>query len=222
MAFLDSISPFTKQLIISIPQDDVPKAKIHLLEKSALSWETKYIFDAVIGRNGLAKGTGLLSSVYKNKKVEGDHCAPAGVFSIGPAFGYAAEAKFDWHYLSLNQSHLAVDDSDSEYYNKIINLSYFSGRKDWSSSERMLREDGLYKWGLVINHNFPGSISQNGSCIYLHIWRNENNGTQGCTAMSEENIWKILYWLSPEAIPLFIQGESAWVNLILPDLGAMD
>src|SRR3954469_24799794 len=49
-----------------------------------------------IGKSGLAWGRGL-HSIPQNarEKHEGDGCAPAGVFAIGPAFGYATRAPVD-------------------------------------------------------------------------------------------------------------------------------
>jgi D-alanyl-D-alanine dipeptidase len=166
----------------------------------------------VLGKKGLAWGIGFLPLPLAEgpRKKEGDNKAPAGIFRLGPAFGYAAGDRARWiklPYLHLTKSVEGVDDPRSRYYNQLVDRSKIA-RVDWQTSEKMLRSDELYKWGLVVAHNSsarPGG----GSCIFMHIWRNSSAATAGCTAMPEQNLVNVLRWLDPGARPILIQMPLA-------------
>ena len=64
--------------------------------------------------------------------------------------------------------------------------------------------DGLYRWGIVVGHN-PANQPGAGSCIFIHLWRGPGQPTAGCTAMSEENLPRILAWLDPALDPRLVQ-----------------
>ena len=80
------------------------------------------------------------------------------------------------------------------------------------SYEKMRRDDNLYKYGIVIEYNTNPVIKGYGSAIFFHVWGGENITTEGCVAVSEENIIKILEWLNPKAEPLIIMGieDTTW------------
>jgi L,D-peptidoglycan transpeptidase YkuD (ErfK/YbiS/YcfS/YnhG family) len=139
-------------------------------------------------------------------KIEGDNKAPAGIFRLGTAFGYAPGRAARWvklPYLPLTKQIEGVDDSHSRYYNRLTDRSKVA-RIDWRSSEKMLRGDDLYKWGVVVAHN-PNAVPRAGSCIFLHVWKNSSTSTTGCTAMAESDLVKLLRWLDPEARPVLVQ-----------------
>ena len=161
----------------------------------------------VLGKAGLAWGVGLHSISDSNcpRKVEGDRKSPAGLFSLGSAFGFpccAMMTHLQIEYLHIDEYTEAVDDPKSRYYNCIVNRKEVPC--DWRSSEKM-SEIPLYAIGLVINHNFPNPRADAGSAIFMHIWRRERSGTLGCTAMSQENLAKILCWLERNKNPLLLQ-----------------
>jgi D-alanyl-D-alanine dipeptidase len=158
------------------------------------------------------------------RKKEGDNKAPAGIFHLGPAFGYAAAERASWiklRYVALTKSTEGVDDPRSRYYNQLVDRSKIA-QVDWKTSEKMLRADDLYKWGVVVAHNSSATPGA-GSCIFLHIWRNSSAATAGCTAMPEQNLVKLLHWLDPAAHPILIQMprqnyEALRAELKLPTL----
>jgi D-alanyl-D-alanine dipeptidase len=158
----------------------------------------------VIGKNGLSWGIGLhpMNSELSYKK-EGDGKSPAGIFSLGCAFGFAPHLKhLKIDYLPLNEFIEAVDDPLSSYYNSIVDRREVT--PDWQSSEKMFQEP-LYQVGLTVHHNFPHPKAYRGSAIFLHIWQNEHSGTAGCTAMSLENLNTVLSWLDPNKHPVLVQ-----------------
>src|SRR2546423_158596 len=160
----------------------------------------------VLGKKGLAWGPGLVDFNGAARKVEGDNKAPAGIFRLGPAFGYAPKSAVPWiklSYVPLTKSTEGIDDPRSRYYNKLVDRTKVA-RVDWRSSEQMLRADNLYKWGVFVAHNPPAAPGA-GSCIFLHVWRNSSAATAGCTAMPEHDLVNLLRWLDPVARPILVQ-----------------
>jgi zinc D-Ala-D-Ala dipeptidase len=171
----------------------------------------------VVGRNGLGWGAGLVDAgaAAGPRKKEGDGKAPAGVFRLGSAFGFAPKraAWLRLPYIPLTSSVECVDDTASRRYNLIVDR-VAAGDVDWNSSERMRAVEG-YRWGLVVRHNAAPTVAGRGSCIFLHIWAGPESGTAGCTAMEEESLTKLLRWLDPKKSPLLVQlpeGEYARLN----------
>jgi L,D-peptidoglycan transpeptidase YkuD (ErfK/YbiS/YcfS/YnhG family) len=162
------------------------------------------------GKNGLAWGRGLHTAIPDGEsyKVEGDGKAPEGIFRLSRAFGtnpQGLDLQFD--YVTTHEALICVDDSKSKCYNQVLDSSNLS--VDWDSHENMLRgEDGLYKYGIVVEHNTSPAVAQGGSCIFMHIWRGEGKPTAGCTAMAEENMLTIIKWLRNSAKPVFVLLEK--------------
>lgn len=182
----------------------------------------------VVGRNGLAWGIGVVPtddaqvrSASDPVKREGDGSAPAGIFALGTAFGYAPESLrgLKMPYLSLTASIECVDDPGSTHYNRIVNRSVVA--PDWNSSEHMRKAGEAYRWGIVVDHNGTVTGDTNppepggGSCVFLHIWHSHDQGTAGCTAMPRPELETLLTWLDPARKPLLVQlPEPAYERLI--------
>ncbi len=179
-----------------------------------------------LGKNGLAWGRGEIGTnlMGGEPKKEGDGKAPAGIYSFGSAFGDASLSEMSdlkWEYKPVSDALKCVDDVKSVHYNQMVDETQV--KKDWNSAEDMRQKDGLYKWGLVVNHNTdyaPG----NGSCIFFHIWRGEGRPTAGCTAMTEDNMLALIKWLDPDKAPRLVQmTEGLYRAMIhkadLPPLG---
>lgn len=135
--------------------------------------------------------------------MEGDNKAPAGVFKLRGAFGYAPTADTKMSYRQVTPDILCVDDSRSHEYNQLVDTRKID-KRDWRTAEGMRRGDIRYKWGVVVDHN-PRARPNAGSCIFLHVWIAPNEPTTGCTAMSEQNIVDLLRWLDPARAPLLVQ-----------------
>ncbi len=139
-------------------------------------------------------------------KREGDGRAPAGIFSLSGAFGYAPVEECRWikmPYQEATPSLRCIDDVTSRYYNRLVHID--NVEDDWSSCEEMHRPDQQYRLGVIVDHNAVPPIPGRGSCIFIHIWQGPDRGTAGCTAMSPENMEMILRWLDPAAFPVLIQ-----------------
>jgi L,D-peptidoglycan transpeptidase YkuD (ErfK/YbiS/YcfS/YnhG family) len=166
----------------------------------------------VLGKNGLGQGQGLVRLDFQGapKKQEGDNRAPAGIFRLPSAFGYAPKHSAAWiklPYLESTAQTEGIDDPHSRYYNKLVDRSKVA-KIDWRSSEKMRRADLLYKWGVLVDHN-PAAVPGAGSCIFLHIWKNAAAPTAGCTAVPEDDLVKLLRWLDPARHPILVQMPRA-------------
>lgn len=173
-------------------------------------------FPVVVGRNGMGWGVGLHNqNGYGTEKREGDGRAPAGIFKLSAVFGYAPPGAYPWLKMPYYEAYGAlkcIDDPRSSHYNRLVDAG--SVAADWSSCEDMRRADEQYRRGIVVEHNPAPAIPGRGSCIFIHIWKNPESGTAGCTTMSPENLEKILRWLDPAANPVLIQlPETAYRQL---------
>ncbi len=140
------------------------------------------------------------------EKREGDGRAPAGIFSLSGAFGYAPDRECSWiklPYREATPTLKCIDDLKSRHYNRLVNAG--EEPKDWSSCEEMRRADDQYRLGIVVDHNADPAIPGRGSCIFIHIWQGPAKGTAGCTAMAPEGVETLLRWLDPATFPVLIQ-----------------
>ncbi|MCY7375606.1 MAG: L,D-transpeptidase family protein [Pyrinomonadaceae bacterium] len=165
-------------------------------------------FPVVVGKNGMAWSDGLNELPSDTgrllMKTEGDGKSPAGIFSLTAAFGTTENAgKFKLPYTKLAASTECVDDVKSFHYNRIVD-KYQVGIFDWKSSEKMLEIGEQYGLGVFVEHNFEKQKGA-GSCIFLHIWKDANTGTAGCTAMERKNIETVLARLDSQKNPVLIQ-----------------
>jgi D-alanyl-D-alanine dipeptidase len=202
-----SIPTETSQLLVVTTKDWSTKdGNLQRFEKKEGHWRVVgEKINIVIGRNGLGWGIGLHKTPKDAKyiKKEGDGKAPAGLFSLNNAFGYSSlNFSMDFPYSTYKTTDHCVDDSNSIWYNKIIDST--ATTKDYKSFEHMKLKNNLYKYGLVVNHN-PQQEPQAGSCIFMHIQSKSGRGTAGCTAMKEKEITKVLKWLKEKQKPLLLQ-----------------
>ncbi|WP_243310536.1 L,D-transpeptidase family protein [Fundidesulfovibrio agrisoli] len=161
----------------------------------------------MLGPKGLGWGIGLHETPADGpRKREGDGRAPAGVFRLGPVFGYdkAPPTGLRMPYVQATGTLECVDDAASPQYNVLLDASAAPSRA-WNSSELMRRKDDLYALGLVVAHNPAPAAPGAGSCIFLHIWRAPGATTSGCTAMDRADMERVAAWLDPALSPLLVQ-----------------
>jgi len=168
----------------------------------------------VVGRSGSGWGLGLNPepdasvSVGDPIKREGDGRAPAGVFVIGTAFGYAAGAGTAMPYQAMDAGDWCMDVSGSPLYNRIVDVDQVGDAAVRGSTEPMRRDlhadgDQRYRLGFVIEHN-PAAVPMAGSCIFAHLWKTPDTATAGCTAMAPATMDAVLDWLDPAMHPVFV------------------
>ena len=181
----------------------------------------------MIGRAGSAWGLGLHAPQPGPAKREGDGRAPAGVFRIGTAFGYAANAGTALPYAAMRESSWCIDVPASPLYNRIVDAEVVGAAAIEGSTEPMRRDlhadgDRRYKLGFVIEHNAQARPDA-GSCIFAHLWKAPGEATAGCTAMEEPAMRDLLAWLDGRQKPVFVllpqkEYERLKTTWRLPDI----
>lgn len=221
----------SQQLVLVTTRDwNAVEGELRFYERAskAQPWQVKgEKIAVVVGRNGMAWGKGLhgepvvLAKSGDPIKKEGDGRAPAGGFKLSSAFGYASKGEatdVKLPYLQSTETVECVDDVRSSHYNRLVNRDKIA-HPDWNSSEQMRRNDELYRWGVVVDHNAGEPEAGAGSCIFLHIWSGDGKGTAGCTAMEPDKIKELLSWLDAKKNPVLVQLPQAELERLRESLG---
>lgn len=207
------LSVSSQLIIVTTPDWNAVNGQLQMYQRSSPKQPWKPVgtpVAIVVGKGGMGWGIGTQSldavrHAGDPVKREGDHKSPAGIFSLGTAFGYAPQPPAEWRvrYLPITPSTDCVDDPDSSHYNQIVDSSTVTS--DWKSAEHMRDAGEAYRWGLVVEHNAAPPQPHGGSCVFVHIWDGPGHGTEGCTAMPEAQVTAMLAWLDPAAHPLLVQ-----------------
>jgi len=146
-------------VLVTTPDWNSTKATLQTFTRTTGGWRSaSALVPVVIGRAGAAWGIGLNPPQSGLQKREGDGRSPAGMFSIGTAFGYASAETTQWPYAALSANDYCVDVDGSPLYNRIVDASKVGAAAVEGSTEPMRRDlhsggDQAYKLGFVIEHN---------------------------------------------------------------------
>ena len=227
----DVISESKQMILVISPDWDSSKGSLRRFARVEGQWTPlASALPVVIGKSGSAWGLGLHSAQTGQQKREGDGRAPAGIFAIGPAFGYAESVSTALEYQAMTAEDYCIDVSESPLYNQIVNAERVGKKAIAGSTEPMRRDlhadgDQRYKLGFVIEHNAQHTPA-GGSCIFAHLWKSADSTTAGCTAMTEPVMRELLGWLDPAQNPLFVLLPRAEYERLrkawrLPDFDAI-
>ncbi|MFD0894085.1 L,D-transpeptidase family protein [Luteolibacter ambystomatis] len=161
-----------------------------------------------LGRDGLVWGRGMSPAPSGAKlKNEGDWRAPAGVFSIGGAWGNdaAINKKPGLFYRKVTSRDLWVEDPASKDYNKNVILDHEPSTA-WEKKQQMKQDDPAHKIKLFIAHNAPPRVTPGGgSSIFFHVWRADGTKpTAGCTTMPEAKLRWLISSIDPARNPVYV------------------
>jgi L,D-peptidoglycan transpeptidase YkuD (ErfK/YbiS/YcfS/YnhG family) len=199
------------QLIVGTAADwDSSNVKLSFFERQPGGpWQaTGFNWTGRLGKNGLVWGRGLHPVPAGAKmKIEGDRRAPAGVFDLGWAWGYAPTIQKapSLHYVQVTTRDLWFEDVNSPHYNQYLRIDHEPTTPEEKKAQ-MKQGDQAHSLKLFIVHNaYPNIQPGAGSSIFFHIWRNGGNATTfGCTTMSEENLKRLIATINPERRPLYV------------------
>lgn len=196
-------------VLVTTPGWDSNTGTLRAFERNGSGWRQVGKEHAVtIGRAGSAWGLGLHPfQAGGPSKREGDGRSPAGIFRVGPAFGYPLKTATELDYQAMTRSHYCIDVSGSPLYNRIVDASVVGESAVAGSTEPMRLDlhasgDQRYRLGFVIEHNSEAR-AMGGSCIFAHLWKSPSDATSGCTAMDEGSMAALLPWLDRHQQPVF-------------------
>lgn len=203
---------FQQALIVLTDGWDDLQATMYAAEWDNGDWRIVRQHACVVGNNGLGWGRGIMDFTDREGPIkhEGDKKSPAGIFTLGTAFGIEKEESLPplgLPYQLVEYELQCIEDTSSGYYNQLMRED--DPRKDWEQNDRMTRKDHLYNLGAFVNHNIDPARPGDGSCIFLHLWRDASRGTLGCTAMEHEQLLNHLQWLNLDKSPVLVQMPKA-------------
>jgi len=209
--------PFEKSrqaVVVMTPNWSAVQGTARFAERNKGNSKWKWVsneFPVVVGKSGLGVfrpdfDFDTVSKPPEPIKREGDGRAPAGEFPLISTFGNN-DVGSKLPFTKLNEFTECVDDTNSTFYNRIVNRMHV-GNFDWNSSEKMLAVGPQYDLGVFVAYNSYPANPGNGSCIFLHIWKDKSTGTAGCTAMARENLERLVKWLDPKKNPYLMQMTS--------------
>jgi zinc D-Ala-D-Ala dipeptidase len=162
-------------------------------------------FPIVVGRSGLAWAQDSAPEAAVQFKKEGDGKSPAGMFPLTFAFGTSIKPEqVTVPYTRIGEYTECIDDVSSHHYNKVVGRDQV-GIFDWKSSEKMIQIVPEYELGVFVAYNSYPVVRGNGSCIFLHVWKDATSATSGCTAMGRMDLERIVARLEPRNNPYLVQ-----------------
>jgi L,D-peptidoglycan transpeptidase YkuD (ErfK/YbiS/YcfS/YnhG family) len=156
---------------------------IIIVSGSQLSFGDK-TYRCAIGKGGLS-----------TSKREGDGATPIGIFPLRECWYRADRVKAPKTGLPvkiIKQDDGWCDDPKSLDYNLPVKLPFdFSHEKLW-------RDDSRYDLMVPLGYNDEPIVAGKGSAIFLHIASDSYSPTEGCVAVSQQDLLEILVQVGPE------------------------
>jgi L,D-peptidoglycan transpeptidase YkuD (ErfK/YbiS/YcfS/YnhG family) len=176
----------------SIPEARIPEARIIVRATGPEPWQGQLQFKGrrypcAIGSQGLTMD-----------KCEGDHKTPIGRFALRRLL-YRPDIFPAPPETSLAAQAIAPDDGWCDdpldpKYNRPVKRPYPA------STEKMWRDDAVYDLVVPLGYNDINPVPGWGSAIFLHIARPDYSGTEGCIALSVEDMLEILPGINPATV----------------------
>ena len=155
------------------------------------------LLPCVIGKNGVSK-----------LKREGDGKTPTGKHQIvGMLYRPDKISRPRKWALPIRPRDIWSDDVKDPNYNLMgTSPSLFD-------HEQLFRSDRLYDLILITNWNWPYAVKGRGSAIFIHSWRKNASPTEGCIALSIDNLLKVAKFIdfgSRLIVPENLHAHQRW------------
>ncbi|MCI9593574.1 MAG: L,D-transpeptidase family protein [Lachnospiraceae bacterium] len=164
-------------------------------QKKIVSWKEVFNTNATLGRLGIGK------------EVEGDEKTPRGYYTLDTAFGTEPDpGNFNVPYLQVHDGHYWVGDSESSYYNQLVDIRQTGNVFDKRKSEHLSTIAGIgYHYCMSVGYN-KTCTPYKGSAIFLHCI--EGPVTAGCIGIPKEDMMALLENIQQPAYILIDDGEN--------------
>lgn len=136
-----------------------------------------------LGRSGIAA-----------LKREGDGATPVGRWALRRVFyrpDRVARPRTSLSVVALRKDNGWCDDPADRNYNRLVRFPH------GKTTESMWREDHLYDLVVELGYNDLPRIRGKGSAIFMHLAREGYAPTEGCVALSRENLLQVLARCGP-------------------------
>lgn len=182
-------------LIVFSKNDTMNKAVLAAFEKKNGYWQVHF--------NPVAASIGKKGFADQGMKIEGDHKSPSGLFSLGQLFSYESTVKTGLPFITSTEEDKWIDDPESPDYN-----TYVRGKTKARSFEHLLLKSIDYKYCMVIEYNTQPVVKGKGSAIFFHLADPVYTPTEGCIAVNEKDMLRILQWLQPGRKKAILMGTE--------------
>jgi L,D-peptidoglycan transpeptidase YkuD (ErfK/YbiS/YcfS/YnhG family) len=170
------------------------RARRHAVKRTLLDRITVRLLPSSLHKGRLVAGgmaftCALGWSGIGMRKREGDGATPSGRYLALRAFwrnDRLARPRTALALAPIGRSAGWCDDPGDRNYNKPVTLPYPT------SAESMRRKDRLYDIVVDLSWNRVPILKGKGSAIFLHVAAEAYGPTQGCIALSRENLRKLL------------------------------
>lgn len=155
-----------------------------------------YMVKAAIGRNGVVKA---------HDKREGDGKTPLGTWALRKVY-YRPDRitlpPLPFETTAITPTLGWCDDPDHECYNQEVSLPFEANH------EVLWREDHAYDVIIPLGYNDAPAVAGMGSAIFFHILHDGRNHTEGCVAISHDDMIAILPRLSLDSVMVIEDGAA--------------
>jgi L,D-peptidoglycan transpeptidase YkuD (ErfK/YbiS/YcfS/YnhG family) len=125
----------------------------------------------------------------KNKRKEGDGITPKGIFSLKKIFyrqDRIKNIKSKIKKIKITKNMGWCDDPKSHFYNRLVKIP------NKFSYEKLYRKDSFYNIIIVLDYNLNPIIKNKGSAIFIHVANKNYKSTQGCIALKQNDLLKLI------------------------------
>jgi len=131
---------------------------------------------------------------------EGLGRTPVGVFTLTQAFGNRPDNGTRLPYVHVGPDDWWDENPASVQYNRMVRSAVSPG----GGSENLYDAGRAYAHAVVINYNTSPVVKGAGSGFFLHV--SFDAPTEGCVAIPENDLNRIMRWLSPALHPVISIG----------------